>query len=1603
MKTWLSKVVSGLALAICALAAPSLRAQSCTFFVSPTGLDTNPGTFASPWQTVQKAFTTAAAGQTVCLRGGVYPQTVVATTSSSYNQTESNSGSAGSPITFTNYPGEIADIQGSTRVSGSFITFRGTAQGTGSCSAANQCGLIFEGSQIINGQGSAYVIDNVDVCCATGTNPHNVTFDHVEITHGNFHAGLYVEGCDNAIIGSYVHDNGSVDRTTDNGIYWSKQSPVCTAGHGGLIANNIVENSYSKGIQLFDGSSATEPAFVTVTENTSVNNGAQGIVVWGDNNVVANNISYNNNNLSGGAAGGAQDSLHSGTAQTVDHNVTYNPASPPGVTWFNPAGCCITNTLAANPLFKNAGAKDWHLTSGSTANGFSNTAFLQPFDKDSVIRASTYAAGAYQLPPSPSSNTWTYVQESVITYCANNTSSCGSFAGTMIPTLGNSVWIFGISTTNDVTATVSGGGATWTECATCTTFLSGFRRNRVFYALGGTAGSTNFTITLSGSSGSSFAVTFIEVLPPAGSVASFDSGGATSSSTCTGTCTGVGFTGLAGGDVVVQFMNRIAPADYKSWPSPYLSLPNGDGLHLNAAAGTETAPVVNVNGTGAVFSAIAFKSSIGDFVPAALGPISLVQFVDPDPASGVTGLNCAPSCTLTVAATGTSHLLYLEAADIATTFISSVSGGGTWVVPASCRINGGQATANALSCAYVLASTPGATSINITMTGSANTQFAFFELATSVGQFAFETSGTATNAATLNPSGVTLSLNPNTTYALFQSIFVFGGTSSLSYYPYLRACRSGCGPGFWNGEAASDAFLNATNTTPVPRYSNQQNNSTVVSGVAFKTITTINAADCTQGSIQTALNTVAADGMTVSVPACALTNWTGTGPAITYNQTFSTTLQGQGSVSTNTTDGLSNPNTYNDQTLICDLVSNASNETLRITTAAGKSFRMTGFTFATGCGQTTARNTGVINVRGSGHSTRIDHNHFTGVQGPRMLNIASGDVWGVIDHNLFDEATGFTENFVEMNGANYAASGDSFGDASWTDVENFGSTNFLFLENNTFVCTITTGCRSYDLQQGGRVVFRYNTNKNSSLQEHNVGHDGPGFRDRGPRASEIYNNNFSWPNGGAPFAFGMDYEGGTSLWFRNSVASGTFNSFINMDYRRATGFTYSQLAPPNGWGYCGSLQTGGNGPGPSLWDENTDTTGMKCLDAAGMGKGDLLTGNSWPNVNNNVTGTQTWLRQTRSPMYVWLNTIPGISSPVTSAQNDASAVNNRDYYFDAAGFNGTTGIGTGSLTPSTVGAYTGAPTCTNGVAYWQTNGQKLWQCQYTWGTMDVWLPMAHGTLGTVLTGAGLNTDAKGPAVSWTFNPATPTGYTFNVAQGDVGGSVTVAGVTYPFGTATQSVGLNDANSFTYMDGTVSTGQRIVVLNGYVTPGAALASPAFNGQPWDQVIARSADSAGAVVMQLWNGGNVNNCLCYYIETNGAGGFIGRSTAFIQVVTGHRYAYSLLFDETNGVAKLALFDPSNNFAQVGSTITQAQETGQNFLGVRIGNAEAGTSTGTTFFEDVLLDWTNHTFPNKPASAWAVYYSPFTYPHTLVGSTSTLAPPTNLQVIPNVRPLF
>lgn len=82
--------------------------SAATYYVAPSGNDTNAGTLEAPWKTIGKAFGMLHAGDTLLIRGGVYRESV----------TVSINGTAESPITVKNYPGETPIVDGSLPVTG---------------------------------------------------------------------------------------------------------------------------------------------------------------------------------------------------------------------------------------------------------------------------------------------------------------------------------------------------------------------------------------------------------------------------------------------------------------------------------------------------------------------------------------------------------------------------------------------------------------------------------------------------------------------------------------------------------------------------------------------------------------------------------------------------------------------------------------------------------------------------------------------------------------------------------------------------------------------------------------------------------------------------------------------------------------------------------------------------------------------------------------------------------------------------------------------------------------------------------------------------------------------------------------------------------------------------------------------------------------------------------------------------------------------------------------------------------------------------------------------------------------------------------------------
>jgi hypothetical protein len=407
---------------------------------------------------------------------------------------------------------------------------------------------------------------------------------------------------------------------------------------------------------------------------------------------------------------------------------------------------------------------------------------------------------------------------------------------------------------------------------------------------------------------------------------------------------------------------------------------------------------------------------------------------------------------------------------------------------------------------------------------------------------------------------------------------------------------------------------------------------------------------------------------------------------------------------------------------------------MSISMSPGKYLRITGLTIIDGSGTNAGTTTnGIMNIGGNvqgssctwttpavtGPCFRFDHNHF---KNPQLVDmVIYGWVYGVIDHNIFDLFYGPT-NGVRFNMGGYNNEASIFGDGSWNDVENFGSGNFMFMENNTFNWTNATPGSGTgfinDCSSAGRFVIRNNTmNGLLQIQTHPIGGD---FR--GCRAYEVYNNfgnTFNDQQGSSPASFPTFYGprmGDGMVWGNNvSNYSGIFNTFVDRD--GSNGHCYQN--PPQGFGQvsgntlCTLLGGCTCGSNPvSNWDQN-GTNGYASLDQMGRGKGDLLTGqhctaaqvsagtcacgqngkyDSTLGACTTVNGS--YPRQALSPTYIWGNAQgTGIGSYAVS-QDTFLVQENREFYCElpnvseAPAFNGTAGMGCGA------GATAGSVTAT---------------------------------------------------------------------------------------------------------------------------------------------------------------------------------------------------------------------------------------------------------------------------------------------------------------------
>jgi hypothetical protein len=376
---------------------------------------------------------------------------------------------------------------------------------------------------------------------------------------------------------------------------------------------------------------------------------------------------------------------------------------------------------------------------------------------------------------------------------------------------------------------------------------------------------------------------------------------------------------------------------------------------------------------------------------------------------------------------------------------------------------------------------------------------------------------------------------------------------------------------------------------------------------------------------------------------------------------------------------------------------------------------------------------GDIAIDGSWDQLRIHEIDWTSSsgRGVRIGMALDGRMWGgaknithqraLIDDINFTSTT--NTQFLYIWGRNNYA---------WLEDDNFGTIEYVILENSTLVWGNTAYGTVLDTEYGARATIRYCNVTNGFTGGHDFSNG------RGHRSLEIYNNTFAettsqdmialdFTRGGTGLAHHNTFSGyasmnnpmnyRTSYQLFGKYCSETGSDKICLDY--AANMTHCVGGTKAGWQCWDSYGCpGGTCPDKSTYAGHLCSTNDDCKDGAGNAtacvKWDGSGVGNYPcrdqtgrGKDNPTTGVQAL-----SPLYWWNNTVDGVSNTAFYSAGKTHITENIDYYSDkTTGFNGTAGIGIGLKATMTA-----IETCTDNVGYWATDERKLYTC-----SSNVWV------------------------------------------------------------------------------------------------------------------------------------------------------------------------------------------------------------------------------------------------------------------------------------------
>jgi hypothetical protein len=339
---------------------PGIAATSCTKVAAPSGSDSGAGADASPYRTAQKLVDSLDPGQVGCLRAGRYGGDV----------NVHRSGSAGSPITLSSYPGQRATIAARLTVSDSanFITIEGLNLSRPPQSTRTPSVDIHGDDVVLRGND---ITDNrTAICVSLG-------------------ATTYGRAARTVVEGNRVHDCGGSMPNHDHGIYVEHAD-------GAQILSNIFYDNADRGVQLYPDAQGTRVAHNIIDGN------GEGVLVAGgtedygcqasSGNVVEENVITNSH---------VRANVESfwGCGKVGSGNVVRSNCVWPAT--LSVSSLTNRGNVFADPLYANRGAKDFTLRAGSPCAGL-----LRGFSATRTPRKQARARRAVVL-HAPSHKLWT--------------------------------------------------------------------------------------------------------------------------------------------------------------------------------------------------------------------------------------------------------------------------------------------------------------------------------------------------------------------------------------------------------------------------------------------------------------------------------------------------------------------------------------------------------------------------------------------------------------------------------------------------------------------------------------------------------------------------------------------------------------------------------------------------------------------------------------------------------------------------------------------------------------------------------------------------------------------------------------------------------------------------------------------------------------------------------------------------------------------------------------------------------------------------------------------------------------------------------------------